>query len=687
MWSRRQFVISLLTSSAFCFDYESNSALAFSKRNGSAKVDPHLIAAEYWPAAISCNFLDVFGDDFCCMTDDLGRLATAAILPAAQHSHSYPVLGEVNNLGLKVFFLKAIQPQLVLVIVQRQGGQNATTKGKRRKQTENADVQDIQFVCYLVNLSAIQAPHIVSTTIISNYSQLNAFAFNTIKNQPVLSISGLDLHGDNRLSFYTLRGKNKLQTLSSIKLKEAAKHLVLGTETLLVLHETQRVSTFSVNEIANPQFIRTLELSDQVSSIAGYDDVCVWSAQQGDKCVLTVSSLRTFPKAVSKVNADGLFSVESLAMNGKHVLALGSDEANVSVVPFSVDKNYLLKQQEPVKLIGFAENSTVSSKIVLGKDAAFISSGWAGMQVLAINQKGIWSATTCYCLQRLPIAELAFWSNYLLLAGAELQLFDLSHSKRPKLLNSTKLQSTVKKMASAGSYVLSLDKSAVTLRKIENPENILAKLEIVGDYLSFDKVNHKGYLIQSAETQDTKKKATQSNLVQLNVYNNSVQVAKTFSILEGSYLSSADEGYILVGNIDSLVIYKADQESEFVCKREFKDLAWREIILSKGNIFATAIDHNANGFFLTMSFDGQAINLLSSTELPHDASSLCLKDDFAFTVGQNAEGNGLLTTIDISNNNKPKIGNSKPVLQSAAAVATNNNLVTVCGQGFQIFSI
>ncbi len=645
-----------------------------------------MVGSEYWPPAISCNFIDVFGDNLCCMTDELGRLATANIMSATEASHVYPILGEVNNLGNKILFLKVVQPQLAVVIVQKQIDKNAGTKDKH-KRIEKAESADSQFVCHLINLSSPKAPHIVSSTVISNYSQLNAFAVGTIKNRSVLCITGLDHHGENRVSFYNLKGKGKLQVISAFKIKTAAKTIALGNESLLVVHDTPEASIFALNNITNSQFIRTVKLPNEINTLVSYGDVCAWSSQEEAKCIVTMSNLRTFPEPINKADADGLLSVEAMAMDGKHILVLGSNEENSAVVPFTIDKNRMLRQQEPVNLVGYVENSTITSKIVLGKDAAFISSGWAGVQVLSINHKGMWSTTTCYGLQRLPIAGLASWSDYLLLTGAELQLYDLSRNKQAKLISSTKLENTIKTIVSAGSYVLCLDKSGVTLRKIEKPENVLVKLAITADQLSYDKDAHKAYLVQSSKSDDTKKKKAEAGkLVELNVYNNNVQIAKTFSILEESYCISADEGYVLVGNLDSLAVYKPDQDNELICKHEFKDLAWREIIFSKGNIFATAIDQNVNGFFLTMSFDGQAINLVSSTKLPHDGVALTVKEEIAFTVGQNAEGNSLLTAIDISNSNKPKILNTKPVLQSASAISTNNNLVIVSGQGFEIFS-
>jgi len=273
------------------------------------------------------------------------------------------------------------------------------------------------------------------------------------------------------------------------------------------------------------------------------------------------------------------------------------------------------------------------------------------------------------------------------MAANDLRLYDLSNPKQPKLVSTLELPATVKNMAAAGSYVLCLDKSGITLRKIDNPKVILATLAINAENLSFDKQNHKAYLIQSASSPGKEKNEQATNLVELNVYNNSIEISKTFPIKEGSYCNSADEGHIVIGNLNGLAIYKPDEESKLVCQRQFKDLAWREIILSQGNIFATAIDHNVNGYFLTMSFDGQDINLLASIKIPHDCVALRISNNSAFVIGQNPEGHSLLTTIDISNMTKPTILSSKPTIESASTITLDKTLAIVAGQGFQVFSL
>ena len=727
MWSgsRRKFIFSVL-SSGLLWSYYQNNIFALGKKN--SHFNPHLVAAEYWPPAISCNFLDVFDDNLCCMVDNSGRLATADVLSAANGSHIYPVLGEINNLGDRVVFFRTIESQ-ALVVSTIQVDKNITGHGKHSRQPEQSTSQDRQFICYLVSLSDPHSPFVVSNTLLTDYLQINSFAVSSIKNRPVLGIAGVDWHGDNRITFFGLKRKNKLETISSIKLKRSVNKILFNNNTLLAFYDTAEAGIFSLNRLNNPEFLKSVSLPEHLGVITSYANLCLWSKKEQSLNKLTLSNLETFPQALSQTAVPGLSFIDALSMNDKYVFALGSDEETGLVVPFSIAKNYSLQQQKAIKLVDIQENSTrfnnedtiASASIVLAKDAVFISSGWSGVEVITNSHKNDWKAISCYGLQKLPIAGMATWSNYLLLADTDLKLYDLEQSKHPKLLITIKPTNSIKAMVCAGSYVLCLDKVNLSLRKIEKPGNIIVELPMKATTLTYDKVDHKAYLIQTSDLQkkkieyskliksedsqnkkgkqiessnlidasenkDSEEKAQPSKLIQLEIYNNSIKTSKTFSILEGAHCSSANEGYVLVGNLDSLAIYKPDQEVELICQREFKDLAWRDIILYKGNIFATAIDKNVTGYFLTMSFDGQTIELIDSIKLPHDGAAVTFNDPLVYTVGQNAEGNSTLVAIEVSNN-KAKIIHSKSVLSSASVITVNNNFVIVGGQGFEIFSM
>ncbi len=694
MWSRRKFIFSMLAGSALWIDH--SHAFAFRKRvrHIAAPVGPQLLMSEYWPPAIACNFIDTFDGSLCCQADDFSRLATANVLSADPKTHTYPILGEIITPGSKILYLKVLQSQLALVIVKNKEIENehnssSSFLSKNKKSTEGSATQGAKFACVLVNLASAESPEIVSNTGLPAYSQLTAFATNTIKNRPIICIAGIDFDEKNRVSFYGFKNKGKLHLISSFVLSNPVKKLSFGDQTLLVLQDTTdcQVSVIDVSNLNNPHFLRTVKLPGSITEMASYGNVHTWSTSQDSDCTISVGDIRAFPQAYSKQKLDASFSIDSLAINNKYILALGNNDEENVVMPIVIDKNYTLYKQKPVSLTGYMEASVTPSKIIFGKDCAFISSGWAGVQVLKVDHSGKWSASTCFTQQKLPIAGCVAWSNYLLMAAGDLRLYDINNPKQAKLLSTIELPATIKMVAAAGSYVLCLDKSGLSLRKIDNPKKVLATLKINAEKLSFDKENHKAYLIQSEKQPATKKKTgNTTKLVELNVYNDSIEIAKTFSIIEDSYCSSADEGHVVIGNLDGLAIYKPEEENKLVCQRPLKDLAWREIILSKGNIFATAIDQNVNGFFLTMSFDGQDINVLSTTKIPHDVVAVRISNNIAYTVGQDSEGRSLLTTIDISNMTKPVIISSKPAIESASTIAVDKNLAIVAGQGFQIFA-
>lgn len=714
MWSRRQFIFATLSSLSIGLNCAKNPVFAFGKKAKTSKRAPRLIEEEYWPTAISCNYIDVFDNNLCCIADENGRLVTADILSSVGSSHTFPVMGEIHGLGDKILFLSTVKSQYAVVIAEKHASKKSD-KENTSKRKNQVVAPEQQFVCHLVNLSSPRTPNVVSSSLINSFAQIDKMAVSGLKNRIILVVSGIDRHGDHKVSLLGIKGKGKLTTISSFKTTEPAKFMALGSDSLIIIHPSSQASIYTLNHSFNAQAVRKITLPEEVTHFTTDEDICAWSSQQGNDCIVEIANLNEFPKARSHAKAKGLYSIEALAVKDRQILALGTGDENSAVIPFTIDKNDELRKEEAIRLNGYVENSTASSRLVLGKNAGFISSGWPGVQALSVNHKNIWMAATCYSQQKLPVAGLNTWSEYMLLAGGDIELYSLSRSGHVKLLDTVKLDHPIKAAITAGSYVICLGKDGLSLRKIDKPGSVIVKTSISGEQMSYDKVNHKAYIIESSQTEELKRqvpeekfekiktpdgkknlddlkteeepnKAEPNKLTEFTIYNNSIEKGKSFSILAGAYCSSADEGFVLVGSIDELAIYKVDQENELVCKREFKNYAWRDIILSKGNIYATAVDQNVNGYFLTMSFDGQSINALGSIKLPHDGLSLTVKDDVAFAVGQDSEGNSILSSIDISNSNNPKIMASRPAIQSASAVSTNEDLILVAGQGFQIFS-
>ena len=705
MWSRRQFIFSLLAGLAFWANPQNNEVFALGKRSGSltAQLKPRLLAREYWAPALTCSFVDVFADNLCCVVDEFGHLGTANILSSAEHAHDYSLLGETVTIGSKVLYLKVIQPQLAVAITQRRvkiDKHASHFPASRAKTTKEDETGDDELVLVLTNLAQARAPQVVSVTPLSQFAQISGFAAGYNGKHPIVCLSGTDKKGNNSIALYGLKKNKTAQLLSTFTLTKPIKSLSLADKQLLVLHSDlpNRVSIIDISNDSKPHFVRAVELPGEVNEILCYNNIFAFSSA-GDSNSIAIGDLKTFPKTEKTIPFSDALSIEGLALNNKYLFVVVKNEEYSTAIPFSIGDNYSLSRQ---KEVNFNASGSTASKIVLGRDCAFVTSNWAGVEALTLSHNGLWAAKTCSSIQKLPAAALVSSANYLLLAAADLQLYDIAQPRQPKLISTTKLSATIKTMTATGTYVLYLDKLGVNLCKIDNPKTILAKISVEAEHFSVDQKNHKGYLIQTVEessvkkdtassknntssTENNKQKATK--LIELNIFNNSIETSKTFSILSDSYCSSADEGYVLVGTLNSLAVYKPDQnDNELVCQHEFTNLAWRQIVLSKGNIFATAVDDNENGYFMTMSFDGQSISLLESIKIPHDGAALTIAGDNAFTSGQSADGSSVLTAIDISNLAKPRINLTKNTIESAAAITVNKNLAVVAGQGFEIFS-
>ena len=710
MWSRRKFIFSTLTGLGLWANLSAGGALAFSRRLGKSANHNEftLVVGEYWSPAIAGDFIGVFDGDLCCILDEFGRLVTANILPVALHSRIFPILGRVDNLGTKVLDFKVLPKSAIALVWNQTSGQpvgadSVPPAGPNRHarlhrparahqlsktdKGEETGSQEGQFGLTMISLTQPRAPHIVATIDLPDYSELHTFALD----RSFVCLAGVDTSGKNKVSLYKLKEgrKPQLELLASVMPNAAIKNIILADRNLLIVQDTptRKVSVVDISDIYHPEIVRTVELPGEDSQLVCCGSLFALSQLEESSCVVKIGNVKDFPQAISTSKIKSLRSVDSMAMNEQCLMVLGKSGEEGAVIPFSIDNNHKLSEHGKIKLAGpiDMDSDEMKSKLVLGKNNAFISSGWEGVQVLSTSRKGSWTASARFSVPKLPVAGLVAWSNYLILAGTDLRLYDLTRPEQPKLVNVSKLPTTLKQMIAAGSYILCLDKNGVTLRKAEAPQKILANLKMSAKQLSFDTQTKKAYLIQDAGKQD-KDQQQSTKLLQVNVYSDNLETGTVFTVADDAYCSSAHGGYLLVGSLNGLSLYKADQEIEQICKREFQNLAWREIILRDEKIFATAVDHNASGFFLTMSFDGSEISLLETIKIPHDGVALAVKDNQAFTVGQDINGRNLLVAIDLSDLAKPNIISVKPVLESASSVTLTNNLAIVSGRGFEIFS-
>jgi len=541
--------------------------------------------------------------------------------------------------------------------------------------------QEGQFAITVVNLSRLAAPHLVSKLNLPDFSEFHALA----ASESLACLAGIDNKGENVLFVYKMKG-GKLQKEATVKLIAPVDSMLLGNGKLLLTYDdsNNRVSVVDLSKSGHPRIERTVKLcqSDSRISCSGNNFSLAYATESG--CFLEVGLMKNFPKSSSKCRIEDLHSVEAIAMNGSNTMVLSITEQASAVTTFFIDKDLSSLQGAVVNLHRTINDPDMNGKLALGKSNAFISFGWDGIQVLSETSTHSWTPTTNYSVPKLPVASQAAWSNFLVLAGSDLRLYDLKRPAQPALISTTQLPSTLKEMALAGSYILYLDQDNLGLRKIEDLNHLVAQLPVCAKKLSFDSSTKKAYLIQ-CESKKDKNQEVVTKLFETNIFADKIETGKAFTVINQAYCLSACEGYVLVGGIDGLAVYKPSQDNELVCERKFQDVAWRDIIISNGTIYATALDPEASGFFYTMSFDGNEISVLGVTKIPHDGLALSIKGKRALTIGQSSEGSNLLSVIDLDTLSSPKVTSSAPVLESACSVNCMGDLAVVSGRGFEVY--
>ncbi len=405
MWSRRKFVFSTLAGLALWTDGQSNAMPAIN-RQGKQFLHigkPVLLTGEYWSPAIACDFIGVLTGDICCIVDEFGRLVTANILPSVLHSHIFPVLGRLDDLGSKVYDIQ-FMPLMALAVVGMQSGQLALTA---------------------INLTRAKLPSVISRINLPDIGEFHALA----ARQSLVCVAGTARAGGNSVSFHKLKKGRKwqLEKLSSLALTTSVEYMLLGEKELLIVHddEDNHVSVVDLSKLDHPRILRTVKLGTEDNQITCNDNIFALASMQESSCVVKTGDIKNFPQANSKAKIDALQSVEAIAMNDDSLMVFGNSGEESAVVPFLIEENEKLHQGRAINLHRRTNDQDMTGKLVLGKSNAFIGFGWDGVQVLSLDKNNVWAATSSYSVPKLPVASQVAWSDYLIIAGADLRLYNL----------------------------------------------------------------------------------------------------------------------------------------------------------------------------------------------------------------------------------------------------------------------
>jgi hypothetical protein len=661
MFSRRQFLLGSVAGLAYLGEFQGDVLAKVGNKRQVVAKGPHILAKNYWSPAISADFVGSLEDGICCIVDQFGRLAIVDLNnPSADKGTAY-VLSELSGLGSKVLLFCTYGKRAVALV---------TKPGK--------DESEKKLALVLINLAPITAPSVVAREDLNGIAEATHMSIS----QDLISLCGTSSSGKDLLIVFTIgKGKNPAITQSgSVELESPFDAIDLQDRSVVGLHggEKSQLSLIKLNNAQTPQVQAALDLEGNYTQLGRYRDLVLVAGQTADKSAeLKLVSLRPKPNVVARSALTGARQVTQVLGQKDSFLVLGENSEGPELVTITVDKK-ALSEQNPLVLCSSAEDKGGARTLAANARVAFVGNGWSGVQIVKLTRSGL-SLGAGYTIPRLPASGLASWGDLVVLASADLKLYDISQPTKPGLLKVTSPESAIKAITGAGSFVLCLSKDEVQLRKFEALETVITSHSVSGRQLCFDSVQKIAYIVRD----ENKKTIAQ----QLKTYSNALVDGLSLDVGPSYSRVFADGGELLVGGLNDISLYSVSEGAQLVGSRHFENLAVRDFSTCGDYIYVTAIDQQSRGFFLVLSKDKGELKSLGNIDLPHDGAALAVANDIVVATGRTPDGKDLLSIIKITSPSSPKIETSLPALESAAFVSLKKDLAIVAGRGLEIVSL
>jgi hypothetical protein len=662
MFSRRHFLLGSVASLACFGEFLPDGFARAAKKGAVAVKGAHILARQIWPPAISADFVGTCDGGFCVIADQFGRLAIVDLQKAGADGSAAHVLAELSGLGKRVLDLNVYAKRAVVLVSK-----------------PAADASEQQFALVVINLSPITAPSVVASLTLEKFSEATSLT----ASQDLACVCGLSSAGENMIATYMI-GRGKAASISQVgvmALDSTFDDIDLQDKVLLGVHggESPKLSVISLANPSVPQVRASLTLNGKYSLVGRFRDVALLAGQSevNNSVHMSLLSLRQKPEIVGQAELTGARAVSDVVGQKDAFLILGENAEGRALFSVAVSKSEI-SQQNFVSLGGEKGPGESAPRLAANPKLAFVGTGWNGLQAIKYGKGGL-SVGTTYKIPRLPASGLAVWANSIVLASADLKLYDISEAAKPSLKKATVLPTAVKAVTGAGSFILCLSKEEVQLRKFDDMDAVIASYKVSGRALCFDSAQQIAYVIR-----DEKKKAIAQ---QLKAYSNALVAADSFEIGANYARAFAYGGYLLVGTVNDLSLYSVNGKLELIGSRHFDNFAIRDFTMGETYIFATAVDQKSLGFFLVLSKDKGELKLVGSIDLPHDGVAIAGSKDIVATVGRSSDGKDLLSIINVSYPGAPKITTSLPALESASSIALKDNLAIVGGRGLEIVSL
>lgn len=620
------------------------------------KTGPRSIAREDWPPAIVPDHVGVTGKTLVCLSDESGRLA----LVDFKRVDKPGVVGELSGFAKRLMdFLPAGSRAYALALQDSAAGEP-------------------EYVLVSISLAPSSEPSVMSRTMLGQYSEPSCLTVN----QDLICIGGTATNGGHLVSVYR-RGRGAEPTLvSSFAVEQPIVRIDLQDRHLVILQGPRNSQLDYVNLYypTSPQIRKTIKLDGDYPCLARLRQNLFVAGQPAGSSAFEVKALalEPAPHAVSSITLGDVNAVLDMTVRKGQVLVLRQRGAERELATIAYDKALDLTAAQTLALPGGTGPPGASCRLTVRERVCYIASGWAGVDVIALD-KGGWKHAFTYSIPRLPASGVVSSGDLVVLAGADLKLYSVAKPDKPVLMLTAEADSTIRSIAAAGSYVLCLAQGKLTLRKMESLKEVLAAFAVTGEHMAYDGARQKAYVLSRSDKKTL--------VTPLKVYSNSVVPEKALAFGGSFRRIAADNGYLLLRTLNDLELYRVDGESELVGKRHLDNLAIRDAWLGEDYILATAVDHRSRGFLMVLSRQEPDLKSIGVVDLPQDGVAVAFAQEKAVVVGRSLEGQDTVSIVSLASPATPRVLISLPVVEAASAVTIKDDLAFVAGRGLEIVSL
>lgn len=628
---------------------------------------PHSLSKQAWPPAIVPDYVDIDKKGYLCFSDQFGRFSIVDLRKAGSAKFPPKVVAEMALPCKRLLGLKVAKQSYAYALAK-----------------EPAEGPEAKFYLISIDLVRPDAPSVISRVELDQMDDAD-FLFAA---PDLVFISGRSRANEHLISIYSAPGKRSKEAslVASISTKLPVVALDYQKRELLVVQDNglnTRIECYNMGQISTPQQTNSLDVKGCYTQLSRVGDTIVLAgaADQSNRVMqATTIALKPAPHAVSTVALDSTEQLLSVtAQKGQYLALAKNSDGKLILNSLNIDKLNNLSKSQTIEIPVSKSSSIDQASLIVNGKEMYIASGWSGVQVL--NNTGQWSIAYNYKIPRLAAAGIATWGTQAVLVGAELMLYDIADPVHPQLVSSSPLTSSVRSMVGAGSYILCLEKESVTLRKMAELGRTLASAKVPEKCrtLTFDKSQHRAY------TGDAMGKLTR--IYPVKVFSDNLEAQKSFD-LPGNFTNiEAVNGAFMAADIHEVALFTIDSQVKEVGRRQFENLAIRDICITENSLLATAVDQNSKGFLLVLSRVDKELNIEGTIDLPHNGTALSATATRAVAVGRDASGKDLVTIIDISNAVRPTVKATFNVLEAASAVAVQSKIALVAGRGLEIVTL